>query len=136
MLNRTESASSARPPLVLVADDDALLRSLVEFKLKGRGYRVVSAVDGHEALQLAAQERPNLVVLDAMMPGPDGFEVLRRLKQELGLTDVPVVMLTARKQESDVVGALQLGAADYMVKPFIPEELAMRIARLLPSVGS
>lgn len=116
-----------------MADDDALLRSLVEFKLKGRGYRVVTAADGNEALQLAAQERPCLVVLDAMMPGTDGFEVLRRLKEELGLAAVPVVMLTARRQESDIVGALQLGAADYMVKPFIPEELVMRIARLLPN---
>jgi DNA-binding response OmpR family regulator len=118
---------------VLVADDDALLRSLVEFKLKGRGYRVVTASDGTEALQVAGQSRPSLVVLDAMMPGTDGFEVLRRLKEELGYSNMPVVMLTARKQESDIVGALQLGAADYMVKPFIPEELVMRIARLLPS---
>ena len=133
MPNATESAPAGGPPLVLVADDDALLRSLVEFKIKGRGYRVVTATDGDEALQIAAEARPSLVVLDAMMPGTDGFEVLRRLKEELGLTDVPVVMLTARKQESDIVGALQLGAADYMVKPFIPEELAMRIARLLPS---
>lgn len=129
----TDPAGYTRAPLVLVADDDPLLRSLVEFKLKSRGYRVLNAADGHEALQLASQERPDLIVLDAMMPGPDGFEVLRRLKEELGFEAVPVVMLTARKRESDIVGALQLGAADYMVKPFIPEELAMRIARLLPT---
>jgi two-component system alkaline phosphatase synthesis response regulator PhoP len=121
-----------QPPLVVVADDDALLRSLVEFKLRARGYRVVTAGDGSEALATIDRERPDLVVLDAMMPGADGFEVLRRMKGEMGLASTPVVMLTARKLESDIVGALQLGASDYLVKPFIPEELAMRIARLLP----
>jgi DNA-binding response OmpR family regulator len=123
-------------PLVVVADDDALLRSLVEFKLKGRGYRVIAVGDGDEALATIAREQPDLVVLDAMMPGPDGFEVLRRMKAEMGLAETPVVMLTARKLESDIVGALQLGASDYLVKPFIPEELAMRIARLLPAASS
>ncbi|HEY8382392.1 MAG TPA: response regulator [Microvirga sp.] len=120
-------------PVIVIADDDALLRSLVEFKLKARGYRVVTAGDGDEALAAIARDKPALVVLDAMMPGPDGFEVLRRMKNEMGLAATPVVMLTARKQESDIVGALQLGASDYLVKPFIPEELAMRIARLIPS---
>ncbi len=123
----------SRQPLVIVADDDALLRSLVEFKLKARGYRVATAGDGDEALRVIGQEQPDLVVLDAMMPGADGFEVLRRIKDDSALSAIPVVMLTARKQESDIVGALQLGASDYMVKPFIPEELAMRIARLLPA---
>lgn len=120
-------------PVIVIADDDALLRSLVEFKLKARGYRVVTAGDGDEALAAISRDKPALVVLDAMMPGPDGFEVLRRMKNEMGLSATPVVMLTARKQESDIVGALQLGASDYLVKPFIPEELAMRIARLIPS---
>lgn len=123
----------SRQPLVIVADDDALLRSLVEFKLKARGYRVATAGDGDEALRIIEQEPPDLVVLDAMMPGADGFEVLRRIKVDTALATIPVVMLTARKQESDIVGALQMGASDYMVKPFIPEELAMRIARLLPT---
>jgi DNA-binding response OmpR family regulator len=122
----------SQPPLVVVADDDALLRSLVEFKLKARGYRVITAGDGDEALSTITRERPDLVVLDAMMPGADGFEVLRRMKAEAALSAIPVVMLTARRLESDIVGALQLGASDYLVKPFIPEELAMRIARLVP----
>ncbi len=117
---------------VLIADDDALLRSLVEFKLKARGYAVLSAGDGDAALAIIARDRPGLVVLDAMMPGPDGFEVLRRMKAQPDLAGIPVVMLTARKLESDIVGALQAGASDYLVKPFIPDELSMRIARLLP----
>jgi DNA-binding response OmpR family regulator len=116
----------------MVADDDALLRSLVAFKLKARGYRVATAGDGDEALRAIGEERPDLVVLDAMMPGADGFEVLRQIKDDAKTAAIPVVMLSARKQESDIVGALQLGASDYMVKPFIPEELAMRVARLLP----
>ena len=122
-----------QPPLVVGADDDALLRSLVEFKLKARGFQVLAADHSIEALATIEREQPDLVVLDAMMPGADGFEVLRRMKAEMGLASTPVVMLTARKLESDIVGALQLGASDYLVKPFIPEELAMRIARLLPS---
>ena len=119
-------------PTVLIADDDALLRSLVEFKLKARGYAVLTAGDGDTALAVIAENRPGLVVLDAMMPGADGFEVLRRMKAEPDLAGIPVVMLTARKLESDIVGALQAGASDYLVKPFIPDELSMRIARLLP----
>ncbi|GJD93998.1 response regulator transcription factor [Methylobacterium iners] len=119
-------------PLVLVADDDNITRSIVEMKLKSRGYRIVTAVDGDQALHLIEIERPGLAVLDAMMPGVDGFEVLRRLKGDPELAAMPVVMLTARKLEQDIVRALDTGAADYLVKPFIPEELASRIARLLP----
>jgi DNA-binding response OmpR family regulator len=119
-------------PLVLVADDDNITRSIVEMKLKSRGYRIVTAVDGDQALRLIESERPGLAVLDAMMPGVDGFEVLRRLKGDPELAAMPVVMLTARKLEQDIVRALDTGAADYLVKPFIPEELASRIARLLP----
>jgi DNA-binding response OmpR family regulator len=122
----------AAAPLVLVADDDNITRSIVEMKLKSRGYRIVTAVDGDQALRLIESERPGLAVLDAMMPGVDGFEVLRRLKSDSNLAAMPVVMLTARKLEQDIVRALETGAADYLVKPFIPEELASRIARLLP----
>jgi len=119
-------------PLIVVADDDELLRSLVEFKLRGRGYDVVPAQDGEEALKLVAIHVPDLIVLDAMMPGRDGFAVLRQLKSDAKLADIPVVMLTARRLESDIVGALQAGASDYLIKPFSPEELAARVARLLP----
>jgi DNA-binding response OmpR family regulator len=120
-------------PRVLIADDDALLRSLIEFKLSARGYEVISAADGHEALRLIENERPDLIILDSMMPGMDGFAVLQSIKSKPELASIPVVMLTARKQESDIVGALQQGASDYVTKPFIPEELAMRVARLIPT---
>jgi DNA-binding response OmpR family regulator len=120
-------------PLIVVADDDELLRSLVEFKLKARGYNVMAARDGSEALKLIATHTPDLIVLDAMMPGQDGFAVLRHVKSDPRLAGIPVVMLTARRLESDIVGALQAGASDYLIKPFSPEELAVRIARLLPA---
>ena len=119
--------------LVVIADDDTITRSIVELKLKSRGYRVKAAVDGDEALRLIGSERPGLVVLDAMMPGRDGFEVLRQIKGTPDLAGIPVVMLTARKLEHDIVDALQTGASDYLVKPFLPEELAVRVARLLPA---
>ena len=121
------------PSLVVIADDDAITRSIVQLKLKSRGYRVRAASDGEEALRLVASERPGLVVLDAMMPGRDGFDVLRQIKASPDLAGIPVVMLTARKLEHDIVDALESGASDYLVKPFLPEELAVRVARLLPA---
>jgi DNA-binding response OmpR family regulator len=95
---------------------------------------VTAARDGGEALQRLAENRPDAVILDAMMPVVDGFEVLRRIREDQATTDLPVVMLSARKQERDIVGALQLGANDFVVKPFIPEELVARLARLLGEV--
>ncbi len=116
---------------ILVADDDPLLRALIEHKLAASGHEVLIAGDGAEALDVAARERPDIIVLDAMMPVRDGFDVLRSLKADPALKATPVVMLTARRREDDVVGALRLGAADYMTKPFMPEELVARIDRLL-----
>lgn len=120
-------------PSVLICDDDPLLVDLLEYRLGNRGYRVSVARDGSEALASLAEARPDIVVLDAMMPVIDGYEVLRRIREDATLRDLPVVMLTARKRESDIVGALELGASDYLVKPFIPEELLARLARLLAS---
>lgn len=117
---------------ILIADDDPLLRALLVHRLSAEGYEISVAEDGAEALKAIETQRPDLVVLDALMPVMDGFEVLRRLKTTR-ISDAPVIMLTALKREQDVVGALQLGAADYLVKPFIPDELAERVRRLLPS---
>ncbi len=82
-------------------------------------------------LERLAEDKPDAVVLDAMMPVVDGFEVLRRIREQPATANLPVVMLSARKQERDIVGALELGASDFVVKPFIPEELIARLARLL-----
>jgi two-component system response regulator MtrA len=115
---------------ILVVDDDELLVELVAFTLESHGHEVLSAEDGAEALELMARERPDAIVLDGMMPGADGLDVLRRLRREAGMT-LPVIMLSARKQERDVVGGLAEGANDYLVKPFMPEELAVRIQKAL-----
>jgi DNA-binding response OmpR family regulator len=116
---------------VLVADDDSLVADLLTHKLTTRGYRVSIAANGEEAMQLIARDRPDAVLLDAMMPIMDGYEVLRRMRADESLARIPVIMLTARKQEGDIVGALELGANDFVVKPFIPEEVLSRLARLL-----
>ena len=116
---------------VLIADDDPFLRELLSHKLTEAGYHVFSARNGGEAIELCRQHMPDLVVLDAMMPIADGFEVLRRLMSDPATAALPIIMLTALRGEDDVVGALKLGAADYLVKPFIPDELVARIGRLL-----
>lgn len=116
---------------ILIADDDSLLRALLQHKLAAENYQVVPAEHGGEVAALVRDHAPDLIVLDAMMPVMDGFEVLRRLKAENGTRDIPVIMLTALKRQQDVVGGLQLGAADYLAKPFIPDELVQRIRRIL-----
>lgn len=116
---------------ILIADDDDLLVQLLEHKLVQNGLDVISVGDGEAALETARAVMPDLIVLDGMMPGVDGFEVLRQLKESERTKDIIIVMLTARRQESEVVSGLSLGADEYLVKPFMPEELLVRISRLL-----
>lgn len=116
---------------VLIIDDDELLIALLEHKLEQRGYRIISATDGSKGLETARATSPDLIVLDGMMPTMDGFEVLRHLKEDPDTQDIPVIMLSARRLEHDVVNGLNLGAADYLVKPFMPEELSLKIQTLL-----
>ncbi|HZF43280.1 MAG TPA: response regulator [Sphingomonadaceae bacterium] len=118
-------------PTILIADDDELLAALVQFKLEAAGHRVVVARDGAAALAQVSRQRPDLVVLDAMMPVLTGSEVLARLKGDPATASVPVIMLTARRAQDDVVSALRAGAADYLTKPFIPEELVARVETAL-----
>lgn len=120
-------------PQVLIADDDPLLRAILEHALTAAGYVVTSVDDGAAALASIALERPDVVVLDAMMPVMDGFEALRRLKADPELSGLAVVMLTALKRSEDVVSALKLGAADYIPKPFNPDELVARLMRIVPA---
>jgi CheY-like chemotaxis protein len=129
--NLQRSAPAAAGALVLVCDDDALVADLLTHRLVGRGYRVSVAADGREALERIAEARPDAILLDAMMPVMDGYEVLRRLRADPATASIPIIMLTARKQEGDIVSALELGANDFVVKPFIPEELMSRLARLI-----
>ena len=120
---------------ILVAEDDALTAQLVSFKLKQQGFTVLSASDGETALALALAERPEVILLDCMMPVMDGFAVLRRIKESPELKTTPVIMLTFRSKETDIINALELGAADYIVKPFSPAELMARIRKVLPPRG-
>lgn len=115
---------------VLIADDDPLLREILTHKLRGAGYLVDVVEDGRAALAAAQADPPEIVVLDAMMPVMDGFEALRRFKSTPELSKIAVVMLTAIKRDDDVVSSLRLGAADYLAKPFNPDELIARLNRL------
>lgn len=116
---------------ILLADDDIILTEMLKYRLEGTGHQFISATDGQSALRLALSEAPDLVVLDSMMPVMSGPEVLASLKADQTLRRVPVVMLSARKGESDVVAALRAGADEYLTKPFIPQELLIRIDMLL-----
>ena len=122
--------------LVLVADDDEDVLSLVTTVLERAGHEVIAARDGAEALALAQRRRPDLAVLDVAMPQLDGLEVLRRLRRSRETAEVPVVLLSARAQESDVVLGYETGASAYVRKPFSPRELSERVAGLLePQAG-
>ncbi len=118
---------------ILVAEDEPLTLQLVEFKLKQQGFQVLSAQDGEAAFNLAQSQHPDLIVLDGMMPIMDGFQVLRKLKETATLKDIPVVMLTTRGRDRDIEAGLDLGASDYIVKPFSPNELIARVKKLLRS---
>ncbi|MGI6609366.1 MAG: response regulator [Limnochordia bacterium] len=113
---------------VLVVDDEPAILELVSFNLKKEGYDVVTAADGKSALEVFAAEKPDLVVLDLMIPEPDGYEVCKLIRAQ---SAVPVIMLTARGEEQDRVRGLDLGADDYVVKPFSPRELLARVRAVL-----
>lgn len=119
-------------PLLLVVDDDPSLRQLLNWQLTAAGYRVVEAVDGANGLELFDQHKPDLVLLDIMMPMMDGWEVLREMRTR---SDVPVLMLTALSNENDQVAGLDGGADDYVVKPFTLRQLLARIRALLRRAG-
>ena len=121
----------ARLPLVLAADDDPLIRELIQFRLERSGYEVVTAEDGDEALRLARERHPDLVVLDVMMPGLNGYEVTRSLRADEETKRIPVILLTARVQEADVAQGFDAGADDYLTKPFSPQELRARVQAIL-----
>jgi DNA-binding response OmpR family regulator len=116
---------------VLVADDDPDIRELVVFKLEQAGYTVHAVGDGEAALAATMALTPDLILLDVMMPGLNGFEVCRRLRANQNTATTPVIMLTARAQEADVESGFAVGADDYIVKPFSPRELLTRVNNVL-----
>ena len=123
--------SSPRKPVVLVAEDEMPLMTLLRYNLEKEGYRALDASDGEQALMLAAEETPDLVLLDWMMPKVTGIEVCRRLRSRAETRNLPIIMLTARGEESDRVRGLDTGADDYITKPFSMTELLARIRAVM-----
>jgi DNA-binding response OmpR family regulator len=116
---------------ILVVDDEAILVETIAYNLEQAGYRVVTAADGGSALDAARSEIPDLIILDVMLPGMDGLEVCRQLRKESGTATTPIVMLTAKSDEIDKVVGLEVGADDYVTKPFGRRELLARVRALL-----
>jgi len=123
--------SEEHRPLVLVADDDPDILSLVRLRLERSGYEVVSAGDGELALEAARARTPDLALLDVMMPKLDGYELTERLRQEEATRHLPVILLTARVQEADIARGIEAGADDYVKKPFSTHELRDRVQAVL-----
>ena len=116
---------------ILAVDDEEDILELLTFNLTREGYRVVSAATGEAALQAVPKEMPDLIILDLMLPGIDGLEVARRLKNDPDTKNLPIIMLTAKGEEADIVTGLELGADDYITKPFSPRILAARVKAVL-----
>ena len=116
---------------ILVVDDEEDILELVEFNLTKDGYRISGCLNGEQALDLLRRDRPALIILDLMLPGIDGLEVCRRIKSDPNTAAVPIIMLTARGEEADVVCGLEMGADDFIVKPFSPRVLSARVKALL-----
>ena len=117
--------------LILVVDDEPKIVKIAKDYLEQSGYRVFTAGDGSLALAIARRERPDLIVLDLMLPGMDGLDVCRTLRRD---SDVPIIMLTARSEETDRLIGLEIGADDYITKPFSPRELVARVRTVLRRV--
>ncbi len=116
---------------ILIVEDEKDIRELLAFSLGREGFGVLEAGDGHAALDAVRAKRPDLVLLDLMLPGMDGFSVCRQMQRDPATADIPVIMLTARGEEVDRIVGLELGAADYIVKPFSLREVALRIRAVL-----
>lgn len=116
---------------LLLVEDDASLAELLEFRFEAEGYEVRSTTDGDEALILAAEETPDLIILDWMVEGTSGIEVCRRLRRDKATAHVPIIMLTAREAEDDRIRGLETGADDYVPKPFSPRELLARVSAVM-----
>lgn len=116
---------------ILVVDDEQDLVKLIRYHLEKDGYQVLSAYNGEDALFLSRKERPELLILDLMLPGMDGLEVCKKLKADRDLTNTAIVMLTAKGEEADITTGLKLGADDYITKPFSPKELVARAQAVL-----
>jgi len=131
LLDRIRGLLRCLQTTILVADDDAAVRGLLQHKFRVLGFRLLYAEDGEQTIKMMRESKPQLAIIDRMMPGLDGLAVLQMMRQEDGLRDIPVILLTAKRQNQDVVEGFDLGATDYIVKPFMPDEVVARAMRLL-----
>ncbi len=122
-------------PRILIADDDAFIRRPLEWILSQEGFDAQTAADGDECMEMLRADPPDLLILDVMMPGLDGFEICRRMQDDPTLRRIPVVLLSARGREHDRERGMALGAAEYMTKPYSPTDLMQRIRGLLEPVA-
>ncbi len=120
---------------ILVAEDERDIRDLITFTLDFAGFEVISAVDGEEALKLARQDIPDLILMDVRMPRMTGYEACIAMKADAKLKAVPVVFLSAKGQDFEIETGLQAGAVDYLLKPFVPDQLTARIRAVLAKYG-
>jgi len=119
---------------ILIVEDEKDIVKMLEYNLNKEGFKTLSSRDGEDALDQAVRQHPDLVILDLMLPGMDGLEVCKNLKSDTKTASIPVIMLTAKSQESDKIVGLELGADDYVTKPFSPRELIARIKAVLRRV--
>ena len=129
--SRPKSGTEQTVQRILVVDDEEDLLELVRYNLSKEGYQVECVATGEDALKAARRQPPDLIVLDLMLPSVDGLEVCRRLKNDSKTRDVPIIMLTAKSEESDMIAGLERGADDYIAKPFSPRVLTARVKALL-----
>lgn len=120
---------------ILIAEDERDIRDLITFTLQFAGYEVVAASNGEEALSMARQETPDLILMDVRMPRMTGYEACAAMKSDPKLKDVPVIFLSAKGQDSEIQVGLQAGAAEYLLKPFAPDQLTQRIQAVLQKLG-
>ncbi len=121
---------------ILVVDDEPDITALVAYHMAKAGFRVSTAGNGTDALKAAREERPDIVILDLMLPGVSGYDILAELRKQEETRDVGVILLTAKREEPDRIRGLSLGADDYLTKPFSPQELSLRVSGLLRRLGS
>jgi two-component system, OmpR family, phosphate regulon response regulator PhoB len=124
-------AVSKNQPNVLVVDDEAAIRDMIQFALEKAGMEVQTASDAHEALVRISESRPDIILMDWMMPGVSGLDLTRRLRKDAFTEDIPIIMLTAKVTEDDRVAGLEAGTDDYVIKPFSPRELLARIRAVM-----
>ncbi|MFZ5855876.1 MAG: response regulator transcription factor [Chloroflexota bacterium] len=120
---------------ILIAEDERDIRDLVAFTLRFAGHEVVAASNGEEAVQLAPKENPDLILMDVRMPRMTGYDACRIIKAEPKLKDIPVVFLSAKGQESEIQTGLEVGAEEYLLKPFAPDQLTERVKAILAKFG-